>query len=115
MPIFFLERQSANPDMTFQNLYELYMEDMAARPKQSTILTKKHIYETGFVDINLFCRKIDIGSGKRQQLMNSPNGYSKTYLKTINNQLTCIITAILLLAFLSSRVPESRYRKAACP
>lgn len=23
--------------------------------------------------------------------MNSPNGYSKTYLKTINNQLTCII------------------------
>ena len=42
----FLERQSANPDMTFQNLYELYMEDMAARLKQSTILTKKHIYET---------------------------------------------------------------------
>lgn len=32
--------------MTFQNLYELYMEDMAARLKQSTILTKKHIYET---------------------------------------------------------------------
>ena len=24
----FLEKQSANPDMTFQNLYELYMEDM---------------------------------------------------------------------------------------
>ena len=42
----FLERQSSNPDMSFQNLYELYMEDMAARLKQSTILTKKHIYET---------------------------------------------------------------------
>jgi len=25
----FLEKQSANPDMTFQNLYEIYMEDMA--------------------------------------------------------------------------------------
>ena len=37
----FLEKQSANPDMTFQNLYELYMEDMTARLKQSTILTKK--------------------------------------------------------------------------
>ena len=24
----FLEKQSANPDMTFQNLYEIYMEDM---------------------------------------------------------------------------------------
>ena len=38
----FLEKQSANPDMTFQSLYELYMEDMTARLKQSTILTKKH-------------------------------------------------------------------------
>ncbi len=27
----FLEQQSANPDMTFQNLYKIYMEDMAAR------------------------------------------------------------------------------------
>ena len=36
----FLEQQSANPDMTFQNLYEIYMEDMAARLKQSTLETK---------------------------------------------------------------------------
>ena len=91
----FLERQSANPDMTFQNLYELYMEDMAARLKQSTILTKKHIYEThilpffGSKPIN----EIKASDVRRwqNQLMNSPNGYSKTYLKTINNQLTCII------------------------
>lgn len=27
----------------------------------------------------------------QNQLMNSSNGYSKTYLKTINNQPTCII------------------------
>ena len=91
----FLERQSANPDMTFQNLYELYIEDMAARLKQSTILTKKHIYEThilpffGSKPIN----EIKASDVRRwqNQLMNSPNGYSKTYLKTINNQLTCII------------------------
>ena len=91
----FLERQSANPDMTFQNLYELYMEDMAARLKQSTILTKKHIYEThilpffGSKPIN----EIKASDVRRwqNQLMNSQNGYSKTYLKTINNQLTCII------------------------
>ena len=37
----FWKKQSANPDMTFQNLYEIYMEDMAARLKQSTLLTKK--------------------------------------------------------------------------
>ena len=42
----FLEKQSANPDMTFQNLYEIYMEDMAARLKQSTLLTKKTVLQT---------------------------------------------------------------------
>lgn len=42
----FLEKQSANPDMTFQNLYEIYMEDMAARLKQSTLLTKKAVLQT---------------------------------------------------------------------
>lgn len=42
----FLEKQSANPDMTFQNLYEIYMEYMAARLKQSTLLTKKAVLQT---------------------------------------------------------------------
>lgn len=91
----FLEKQSANPDMTFQNLYELYMEDMTARLKQSTILTKKHICETHILP---FFGKKPINEIKasdvrrwQNQLMNSPKGYSKTYLKTINNQLTCMI------------------------
>lgn len=44
----FLEKQSANPDMTFQNLYEIYMEDMAARLKQSTLLTKRRYYRRIF-------------------------------------------------------------------
>ena len=91
----FLEKQSANPDMTFQNLYELYMEDMAARLKQSTILTKKHIYETHILPFfgNKPINEIKASDVRRwqNQLMNSSNGYSKTYLKTINNQLTCII------------------------
>ena len=91
----FLEKQSANPDMTFQNLYELYMEDMTARLKQSTILTKKHICETHILP---FFGKKPINEIKasdvrrwQNQLMNFPKGYSKTYLKTINNQLTCMI------------------------
>ena len=91
----FLEKQSANPDMTFQNLYELYMEDMTARLKKSTILTKKHICETHILP---FFGKKPINEIKasdvrrwQNQLMNSPKGYSKTYLKTINKQLTCMI------------------------
>ena len=91
----FLEKQSANPDMTLQNLYELYMEDMTARLKPSTILTKKNIYRTHILP---FFGKKPVNEIKasdvrrwQNQLMNSPKGYSKTYLKTINNQLTCLI------------------------
>ena len=69
--------------------------DMTARLKQSTILTKKHICETHILP---FFGKKPINEIKasdvrrwQNQLMNSPKGYSKTYLKTINNQLTCMI------------------------
>ena len=91
----FLEKQSANPDMTLQNLYELYMEDMISRLKPSTILTKKNIYRTHILP---FFGKKPVNEIKasdvrrwQNQLMNSPKEYSKTYLKTINNQLTCLI------------------------
>lgn len=91
----FLEKQSANPDMTFQNLYEIYMEDMAARLKQSTLLTKKAVLQThilpffGSKPIN----EIKASDVRRWQakLMSSPNNYSQTYLKKINTELNSII------------------------
>lgn len=77
----FLEQQSANPDMTFQNLYEIYMEDTAARLKQSTLLTKKAVLQThilpffGSKPIN----EIKASDVRRWQakLMSSPNNYSR--------------------------------------
>lgn len=91
----FLEKQSANPDMTFQNLYEIYMEDMAARLKQSTLLIKKAVLQThilpffGSNPIN----EIKASDVRRWQakLMSSPNNYSQTYLKKINTELNSII------------------------
>ena len=91
----FLEKQSANPDMTFQNLYEIYIEDMAARLKQSTLLTKKAVLQThilpffGSKPIN----EIKASDVRRWQakLMSSPNNYSQTYLKKINTELNSII------------------------
>ena len=91
----FLEKQSANPDMTFQNLYEIYMKDMAARLKQSTLLTKKTVLQThilpffGSKPIN----EIKASDVQRWQakLMSSPNNYSQTYLKKINTELNSII------------------------
>lgn len=37
----FLEKQSGSPDMTFQALYDLYLEDIRSRLKESTVEEKK--------------------------------------------------------------------------
>ena len=91
----FLEKQSANPDMTFQNLYEIYMEDMAARLKQSTLLTKKAVLQTHILPffVNKPINEIKASDVRRWQakLMSSPNNYSQTYLKKINTELNSII------------------------
>ena len=91
----FLEQQSANPDMTFQNLYEIYMEDMAARLKQSTLLTKKTVLQTHILPFfgNNPINEIKASDVRRWQakLMSSPNNYSQTYLKKINTELNSII------------------------
>ena len=91
----FLEKQSANPDMTFQNLYEIYMEYMAARLKQSTLLTKKTVLQTHILPFfgNKPINEIKASDVRRWQakLMSSPNNYSQTYLKKINTELNSII------------------------
>ena len=91
----FLEQQSTNPDMTFQNLYEIYMEDMAARLKQSTLLTKKTVLQTHILPFfgNKPINEIKASDVRRWQakLMSSPNNYSQTYLKKINTELNSII------------------------
>lgn len=91
----FLEKQSNNPDMTFQSLWELYLEDMSARLKYSTIQTKKHICETKILPFfgSKAINEIKAADIRRWQnsLMKSDRKYSETYLKTINNQLVAII------------------------
>ena len=91
----FLEKQSANPDITFQNLYEIYMEDMTARLKQSTLLTKKTVLQTHILPFfgNKPINEIKASDVRRWQakLMSSPNNYSQTYLKKINTELNSII------------------------
>ena len=91
----FREKQAANPNMTFQSLYELYMEDMSGRLKETTLLTKWHLFKNHIIPY--FGKKplneITATDVRRWQsiMINSPKSYSKTYLKTINNQLSCVI------------------------
>lgn len=41
----FLEKQQGTPDMTFQALYDIYMEDMEHRLRPNTTNTKKSVFE----------------------------------------------------------------------
>lgn len=40
----FLQRQQGSPDMTFQALYDLYMEDMSHRLKETTMSSKRYVF-----------------------------------------------------------------------
>lgn len=90
----FLEKQSGSPDILFQNLNDLYLEDMEMRLRYSTMLIKRNICETKI--LAYFGKKkvseihpIDIRKWQ-SLLMSEENGYSMTYLKNINNQLCSI-------------------------
>ncbi len=91
----FLQRQSFNQDILFENLYYVYMEEMSLRLKPSSIITKRNIYETKILPF--FAKKpvneIRAADIRKWQncLLESEHDYSKTYLKTINNQLSAII------------------------
>lgn len=91
----FLERRASSSDIRFENLYYAYLDEMSVRLRYSTMLIKKNICETKilpyFADKRVNeIRAIDIRRWQ-DHLMNEQNGYSMTYLKNINNQLSAII------------------------
>ena len=95
----FLEQQQGQPDMTFEALYKLYIEDMSHRLRETTISGKKYLIETkllpyfGTLPIN------EIKATTIRKWQNeltsyrdeSGSAYSETYLKSINNQLSAIL------------------------
>lgn len=91
----FLEKQSGNPYMTMQSLYEIYMEDIAGRVKESTYQHKKNIYETKILPFfgNMPINEIKATDIRKWQskLMKDDRNFKPTYLKSINNQMSCIM------------------------
>lgn len=91
----FLEQQVTGNDMSFNALYEIYVKDMEARLKDSTMSTKKYIFETKIVPFfgQMPIHKITPSDIRRWQneLMASEEHYSQTYLKSVNNQLVAIM------------------------
>lgn len=88
----FLMSQQADFNMYFEDFLKLYYEDMAARIRENTINTKKYIID---LKILPYFGKKSINSITPADIRKWQNelmsqGYSQTYLRTINNQLTAI-------------------------
>lgn len=88
----FLERQQGTPDMTFQALYDIYIEDMSHRLRQNSIDGKKNVFKNRILPyfknkpINQITPK-DIRDWQNIQIS---AGYSDAYLDRIQNMMTTI-------------------------
>lgn len=88
----FLITQKADFDMKFEDFWKMYYADMETRLREHTMRTKKYIVELKILPYFGNKRVNDITAADIRQWQNEliKMGYSPTYLKTINNQLSAI-------------------------
>ena len=95
----FLQQQTADLEMTFENFVALYAADMKGRIKENTWGTKEHILYKKLVPYFGKRKMCDIHSKEimawQNEMLNyrDKNGkaYSPTYLKTLHGQLSAIL------------------------
>lgn len=88
----FFITQKADFDMKFEDFWKMYCADMETRLREHTMRTKKYIVELKILPYFGNKRVNDITAADIRQWQNEliKMGYSPTYLKTINNQLSAI-------------------------
>lgn len=88
----FILQQSHNLDMTFQAFWELYKEDMSQRLRENTVRTKNYIVELKVLPYFGDKQITEITAADIRCWQNNlmKQGYSQTYLKTINNRLSAV-------------------------
>jgi integrase len=88
----FIRKQKGSTDMTFQSIYEIYLDDISHRCRQSTIDGKKQVFEKlilpYFKDkpVNKITPK-DIRSWQNELIQKD---YSNSYLDRIQNMMTAL-------------------------
>ncbi len=89
----FLEKMQGTPDMTFQALYDLYIEDMSHRLRETSVEGKKNVFKNRILPyfkdkpINAIT-PADIRAWQNEQIA---KGYADAYLDRIQNMLTTIM------------------------
>ena len=94
----FLQQQTADLEMTFENFVAVYVADMKGRIKENTWGTKEHILYKKLVPYFGKRKMSEIGSKEvmawQSEMLNyrDKNGkpYSPVYLKTLHNQLSAV-------------------------
>ncbi len=88
----FVEQHSGNCDMTFQSLYELYIQSCETRLKDGTIIKKKIIFRDKILPTFAQLKVNSITPLMIHEWQNSllNTDYSQTYLRTINNDLAAL-------------------------
>ncbi len=88
----FMKIKQESLDMRFKDFVVLYFDDMKARLRKNTLLTKKYIVDLKilpfFEDLSMDTIKPTDIRKWQNELMKQ--GYAPTYLKTIHNQLNAI-------------------------
>lgn len=95
----FLEQQQADLTMTFESFVKIYNEDMKHRLREHTFTQKQYVINKKLLPFfgNMPVSKITPAHVRKWQneLMSyrddNNKGYSETYLRTINNQLSAIM------------------------
>lgn len=88
----FLMQQAVDFDMKFKDFIDLYFEDMKNRLRENTIRSKRYIVDLKIVPYfgERSMNTITAADIRKWQNELMQKGYAQTYLKTINNQLSCI-------------------------
>lgn len=95
----FLNNINFNPEMSFESLYKMYIEDIKPRIRENTLINKKALIETKILPYFKDMKISEISSIEVQRWQNkiislinpkTNKPYSDTYLKAINVQLTAI-------------------------
>ena len=88
----FLQQQQKNLDISFENFVEIYFADMENRLRESTIINKRYVFDLKVTPYFKHKKMCEIQTSDIRAWQNEliKMGYSPTYLKTINNQLSAI-------------------------
>lgn len=88
----FTMQQAHNLNMDFKAFWEIYRNDMKERLRENTMRSKDYIVELKILPYfgNRNISEISAADIREWQNTLLKKGYSQTYLRTVNNQLSCI-------------------------